>query len=54
MNVELCVSTVGMSVWFSKDLGETKRASSSAGVSAECRVKREFGEICTMLWRPVA
>ena len=39
MDVDLCVGTVGMSVWFSKDLGENwKRASSSAGLNAECRV----------------
>jgi photosystem II stability/assembly factor-like uncharacterized protein len=39
MNVDLCVGTVGMSVWFSKDLGENwRRASSSAGLNAECRV----------------
>ena len=39
MDVDLCVGTVGMSVWFSKDLGENwKRASSAAGLNAECRV----------------
>jgi photosystem II stability/assembly factor-like uncharacterized protein len=39
MDVDFCVGTVGMSVWFSKDLGENwKRASSSAGLNAECRV----------------
>ena len=39
MNIDLCVGTVGMSVWFSKDLGENwNRASSSSGLNAECRV----------------
>ena len=39
MDIDLSVGTVGMSVWFSKDLGENwKRASSSAGLNAECRV----------------
>lgn len=39
MSVDLYAGTVGMSVWFSKDLGETwTRPSSAAGLNSECRV----------------
>ena len=39
MKVDLYAGTVGMSVWFSKDLGETwARKSSALGLNAECRV----------------
>jgi hypothetical protein len=39
MDVNLYAGTVGMSVWFSKDLGETwTRPSSASGLNSECRV----------------
>ena len=39
MSVNLCVGTAGLSVWFSKDLGETwTRPYSESGLYLECRV----------------